>query len=611
MTRAPWDFAYLPVRRSDSPEEGTDDFVVATWTEVGVEKVAQALGSSAKAEALLLRPPIFWYRVRLPRQASLDSVKRAVEGARLPFRYVASSLAPSLALGPRADFANAARCEPRGWAPRSARAQREQRTPGRWFLDEQTGVAVDRSVCGFGAGTRLAVIDDEGMYADALQIDAEVAIGDIVPPRASAHGASVVAWAVGTRGRASANVEPFIGVAPGASARLYYIPKPDRGLPFLPCALIRAVDDGADVVVCATYVERMTSPMLDDALEFAVRLGRNGRGTPVVLPTGREVSSAGASVSASLTLGFGDPASDSRVLCVAPSGRTGGWFLWPEKSGKLRPFANRGPAVRVAAPGDDIAFPFVPGHRLGHAESSGASAIAAGVTLLLISTNPELEVTEVYELLSETATMDRQEPHGVLADPSDFLPRGSDADGHCAKVGYGRLSALRACLAASDPVAFGLMTMGDEAAARRYVRLIRLLGKAFYSPELARWSARVVAKDGIASHAVRTILRHLRLLAGHRERYEAQTPGAIVRSVALIIDQLKVHPSSAAIADELERLHRISLEATQDLSAGMNLEKDFYRIAGDLWGSPSGVQPLTRDENARGAPSLGGLGDSA
>ncbi len=64
-------------------------------------------------------------------------------------------------------------------------------------------------------------------------------------------------------------------------------PKPGYEIFTLPMAIVRAVDDGADVVLCATYVDGSTSPLLDDALSFARHLGRGGSrdcGRPAVEP---------------------------------------------------------------------------------------------------------------------------------------------------------------------------------------------------------------------------------------------------------------------------------------------------------------------------------------
>jgi hypothetical protein len=431
----------------------------------------------------------------------------------------------------------------------------------------------------------LAVVDDEARDADALDLDAEVPIGISEPPRGSAHGAAMVAWAAGTRGNAEAGLAAFTGVAPDATTRLYVMPRPGQGVAWLPLAIVRAVDDGADVIVCASYVENTTSPLLDDALEFAVRMGRGGLGTAVVIPTGREISSPAGSVHASLTLDFGDPASDPRVLCVAPSGRRGGWFFWTDKTGKRRPFANRGPAVRIAAPGDDMTYPFAKDGRLGHAESSGASALAAGVALLVLGRNPTLSVDELYDVLTSTAGDCPTEADGPVGDHADLLPEARDVDGHDAKTGFGRVSALRSCLAASDPIAAALLDIGEEEAARRFVSLranARSLSEG-YSTALARWSARMFRRDALLSDAACALCRHMRLLAGHIDRQRAQTLGVTARAVALLVERLAVHAVPDEIAPELDALRVRACDATRTADDQRRFENALFSLASELW----------------------------
>lgn len=587
MKRRRWDFEYrLPSR--GAPADEASDFVVATWAEARLDELAVALGSvdeDVRVDALLVRAPLFWYRVRSASVRQLSDIVMRLAAARVGVRYVTPSTRRDLAIGPRPDFAGSAATSAREWRTPFTDGRGEDESPRHWFLSRNGGVDVDRPICGTGAGTRLAVIDDEVRDADSLDLDAEVLVGVPKAPRGSAHGAAMAAWATGSRGNAANGLAPFRGVAPDAACRLYVIPRPGQGGLWLPLAIVRAVDDGADVVVCATYVENTTSPLLDDALEFAVRLGRRGLGTAVVLPTGREISSPAGSVHASLTLDFADPASDPRVLCVAPSGKNGGWFFWTDKTGKRRPFANRGPAVRIAAPGDDMAYPFAKDGRAGHAESSGASAIAAGVALLVLGKNPTLRVGELYGLLTSTATECPTDPEGPVGDEADLLPEARDPDGHDAKTGFGRVSALRACLAASDPIAAALLEIGEEDAARRFVALretARSVGSA-YSPDLARLSARALRADRILFDAAVMLCRHLRLLAGSVERQNAQAHGSVARTIALIVERLAEHPARGDVASEVQALRRRACDATRTDGARRDLEHALYSLASELW----------------------------
>ncbi len=410
---------------------------------------------------------------------------------------------------------------------------------------------------GTGAGARLAVIDDDGADTDALALDAEVRVHLGRRSSAQKHGALMVAWATG----APHAEPPFRGVAPDASPRLYLIPKPGADVLSMPLALVRAVADGADVVVCATYLEGGWSPLLDDALAFAERLGRGGLGTVVVMPTGRETSSPPGSVHASFALSFGDPAADPRVLCVGPGGRGGGWFFYRDRKKLARPFGNRGPAVRFLAPGDDLAYPLGGAPRLSHAESSGASAVAAGVVLLVLATNPNLHLREVLALLEGTAREVEPVPDPAwapFADPHDVMPLAKDRDGHNAKHGYGLLSAERACLAAVDPIAWALVHIGEIPAAMAFARMRREEPsvRAACSEALARWMVRVVVTDARAGQAARAIVRHARLLAVDARRARDLAPGTLVRQVALVLRGLlegtAVGPTPESLRSEVE-----------------------------------------------------------
>ncbi|HEX4336037.1 MAG TPA: S8 family serine peptidase [Polyangiaceae bacterium] len=592
MTRPHWDFDYRLVTPGYAPLDADDDVVFALDKAASLETLGASLDSveGLVLETLLVRPPLFWYRLRSSAKVRFEDVERALERRGLGCRYATSAVRGSLALGEPLTFADAPPATASDWKSRGPSVHDEPRSPSRWVFHEPGGIDVDRAVCGTGAGMRLGVIDDEGMDSDALALDGEVFVGTDSPSRAALHGSLMVGWAVGVRGHAERAIPQFTGIAPDASPRLYLIPKPGRDVVSLPCAIVRAVDDGADVVVCATYVEGTTSPLLDDALAFASSLGRDHRGTAVVLPTGREISSPRGSMHASLSLSPGDPASDPRVLCVAPSSRGGGWFLWPDKRGRLRPFANRGPAVRLAAPGDDMSYPFAKRDRLGHAESSGASAVAAGVALLVLGTNPELRVSELYELLEQTTVRGDGAPPGPVADPEDLLPSGRDPDGHDAKTGYGRVSAARACLVAADPIARALLELGEEAAARRHLSDVRdgatTLGVG-YSRALALWAARTVRRDASLTHELRALVRHVRLVSRAPERRPAHPVRSLTRRLALFVGSLLLHDAPPGVVLELSKLRRLAIEASRNPAVAEPFEDACFDAAARLFGPPT------------------------
>jgi hypothetical protein len=404
----------------------------------------------------------------------------------------------------------------------------------------------------------------------------------------------MIAWAAGAR---RPDGTRFVGIAPDASVRAYLTPKAGVDVVSVPLAIARAVFDGADVVVCATYVEGTTSPMLDDALEVATCLGRGGRGTVVILPTGRETSSPEGSVHASLSLALGDPASDPRVHCVAPGGREGGWFLWRAPGGQVRPFSNRGPAVRWLAPGDDVAYPFSSRERLFHAESSGASAIAAGVVALVLGCNPTLTLRELHGLLLRTIDAPEQNSLGdaALADPADVLPVGRDRDGHDAKCGYGRLNASRACAGAVDPFALELVAIGEDEVALNWC----VGAQRPYSASLARWAVRRLIARPDLGHAARVILRHARLVAAEPSRGDAHAPGALARQLALLVREVgRTKTVPPTVRQELDRaLDGLTRACSEPGSLGGMLEVTALNAFKQAWS----VTPPAPTERAREA----------
>jgi hypothetical protein len=553
VSRRPgWDFGYAPPSREARPPSAEPvDVIVATRHEIDAADVARALEAldpRASAKTVLSRAPLFWTRVQGDAALSERDVERALAAAGVDVRYVASARTGSMPLPPPLDMTSAAPARPSSWRARAPRAlPAEPLSHGHWFLQGAGGVAVDRRVCGTGAGTRLAIVDDDAADVEHVELDAAVCIEVDGVGGQTGHASLLIAWAVG----AAASAEgPFVGVAPDASVRLYCVPKAGKDVVSIPCAIARAVFDGADVVLCPTYLESTTSPMLDDALDVALHLGREGLGAVVVMPTGRETSSSGSSVHASLSLGFGDPASDPRVHCVAPGARGGGWFLWRGPRGMLRPFSNRGPAVRWLAPGDDVAYPFSSKDRLFHAESSGASAIAAGVMLLVLGTNPGLRQHELHQLLGRT--VDRPSSDVVdrfLADPADLLPLAEDPDGHSAKTGYGRLNATRACACALDPFALALTAMGEESLASEWVSDDRP-----YSPALGRWMTRVLLERPDLEHSLRAVVRHARLTAAAPGRAAAHAPGALARQLGLFAREVSRAQPPGDLRAEVEGL---------------------------------------------------------
>jgi hypothetical protein len=557
--------------------------VLATDGYVDPVTILEVLGKLApgvSVSTLFSTHPLYWTLIKSSQALDRKRAQRLLTTAGVAVRYFACGVRGAQRLGGMLDFENGSPCRPRDWKARPDVPLDETATQGRWFVGG-TGVDVRRSICERGAGTRLAVIDNDASRSDLLDLDAEVLVGVSEAPRTQEHAACMVAWAIGARQSNAPEAPRFIGVAPNASPRLYVIPKPGQEVYCLPLAIVTAVRDGADVVVCATYTDGLYSPMLDDALEFAARLGRQGRGAPVVLPASRELSSPAGSVHSSLSLRPADPSSDPRVFCVGPSARDGGWFVWTDKNQLLRPFANRGPALRWLAPGDDVSYPFAENERLCHAESSGAAALAAGTILLVLQRAPTLTLAELDRFVTATVVpiAVRPAPDG-LADDADWQPEAADRDGHNAKHGYGRMNAWRACAAVSDPAACVMLTMGEHEAAARWLRRVT----APYSAALAVWAARAIMQDSMLFHALACVVRHCRLLADQPKRRATQDPEATLRLLGLLAREAhrtKAPPAPPDVERELRRLAELALGGPEVAEL---IEPWLDRVARELWG---------------------------
>jgi hypothetical protein len=590
MNQPPWDFDYRPVNANAGGDDAwLGDMVLASEGPVDPVRLTQLLGplaSELRVEPVLDWHPLFWTRIRTGCRVERSECEHILQKGGVAVRYLTSARVGCQRLPLALDLRESLPMRAVQWRARVSSVIHEKASEGRWFVAER-GVGVDRQACGTGAGTRLAVIDNDAGEVERLDLDDHVLVGVEVVPRGSSHAAQLVAWAVrAVNAEGGTSGDDFIGIAPDASPRLYSIPKPGSDVFTFPLAIVRAVVDGADVVVCATNVDGQWSPMLDDALELASCLGRNGCGTAVVLPCSRETSSPEGSVHCSLSLAAGDPAADPRVFCVAPSGRDGGWFLWRDRRGRLHPFANRGPALRWLAPGDDVALPFHSPETLAHA----ASAMAAGVLLLVLGRNPKLTLPEIENVLTSTVRgIEPEIPAGVgaLADRHDILPVGRDRDGHNAKHGYGLLHASRACLLVSDPIAFALVSIGEDQAALRWVEMRDEQLALSYSRELGQWVARVLLADATLRHAACALLRLLRLLALRPERLRDQAAGSLLRLVTMLLRDLprsrQAPPLDASLQQEISALVERGQMASLHATSARETEKRMCFLALALW----------------------------
>ncbi len=217
----------------------------------------------------------------------------------------------------------------------------------------------------------------------------------------------------------------------------------------LAAALARAVGDwGADVVLIAMAHAGWGVPgHLRAILRGCARSGRGGRGAIIVCCTGRIDQNRDLHGDSTI-LASDDFNAQPWVIPVAACGLMGGWYRVHH-----HPLGRLGPSVELCAPGELVTIPDV-----GAADDSSlAAALVAGTAARLVATHPGLSLAEVRQLLRATALQlpSEEDPAAPGLEATHFNEW--DRAGHNFKLGYGRLDAGGACLAATDPVCHALL----------------------------------------------------------------------------------------------------------------------------------------------------------
>ena len=166
---------------------------------------------------------------------------------------------------------------------------------------------------------------------------------------------------------------------------------------------------------------------------------------------------------------------------------------------------------------------------------------------------------------------------------------GHDRDGHNAKHGYGLLHASKSCLLVSDPIAFALVSIGEDQAALRWMetRGEQPWLASLYSNELGRWAARVLLADAGQRHAACTLARLLRLLAVRPERLRAQAVGSLLRLTLMLVRNLprsrQAPAPGTAVQRELAAIADRADAAALDPARAGQIEKQMCSLAAALW----------------------------
>jgi hypothetical protein len=230
------------------------------------------------------------------------------------------------------------------------------------------------------------------------------------------------------------------------------IPNPDDHYAFpsdVAAAVAVAVGSWkADIVLLAMANYRWGMPRHLRAIlsEAAGAAGRRGRGAIIVAPCGGRYDQIWDRDDR-MVVAADDFYHHPGVLSVGAVDDDGRWYR------DLGVAVNGiGPSMELCAPGNLVLY-----GKIGADDASDASAIIAGVSALVLRRNPALTLAELRQVFRVTATSPAtiETPGADYAESQAFNDR--DRTQHNLKIGFGRVAAQAAVLAASDPFCYALL----------------------------------------------------------------------------------------------------------------------------------------------------------
>ena len=108
--------------------------------------------------------------------------------------------------------------------------------------------------------------------------------------------------------------------------------------------------------------------------------------------------------------------------------------------------------------------------------------------------------------------------------------------------------------------------MGEGGAARSWVDAMDSGDGSPYSSSFAHWAVRALLADPASEHALRVILRHLRLAAKDARRFESHPRGSVARQIAILLRGMARGTVEAptSVRMELSSLEQTARDAADD-----------------------------------------------
>jgi uncharacterized protein YraI len=194
-------------------------------------------------------------------------------------------------------------------------------------------------------------------------------------------------------------------------------------------AFEHALLNGADIISCSLGFPKPVplSTYVSNYISRVIREGRNGKGLPVFIAAGNANPASN-----NLPRQVSDFAAHPDVMCITASNsldESSSYTFFGSNAFLCAPTnGNDGVGITTAtvkASGDSLAHAYT--SKFGG--TSSATPLTAGVCALMLTANPNLTLGEIKDILRRSA---------------DKIGSGYNANGWSAKLGYGRLNALRA-----------------------------------------------------------------------------------------------------------------------------------------------------------------------
>ena len=210
---------------------------------------------------------------------------------------------------------------------------------------------------------------------------------------------------------------------------------------------------GADVVLIASGDGLWGTPRyLREVLREARRSGRGGNGAVIVAAVGDASWNHDKGAGTSFAMGVDELAAQPWVIAVGASDVAGQWHRVFDRHG-ARPTGRFSPSLSLCGSGEQYRIELLNDAAMD--DTSGSSALVAAAAAAVLREAPDLDADELRALLQWTADVPPVVDSG--AGPGADALNEWDRLGHNPKLGYGRVNALAAVLAAGDPVCAALL----------------------------------------------------------------------------------------------------------------------------------------------------------